>query len=297
MNWVALALLAPFIYSVNVFLDKYLIESKFPDYRALPIFSAILAFPVFVILWVSGAGFLNIADSFFVILSGIFTVWAFSIYLEALIKEETSVIILLIQLVPILVLLFSYLILGDTVTSNQLLGFILLFMSSIFASIKKEKGSYKFSKALLLMLCADILWAFPFILIKYVSTPVTFPSLMAYESLGVFIGGLTLVLFIPRIRKAFIKTIQKVKKPVLGVVFVNEGLFLGGKILTYLAVTIGPVALVSILGSTQIFFGIILGILLTIFMPKVFREDLSKGRLFRKGILGAIAFAGIILVS
>lgn len=297
MNWVFLALLASFIYSVNIFLDKYLIESRFPDYRALPIFSAILAFPVCLILWVSGVGFLSPNDSLFVILSGVFTIWAFSLYLEALIKEEASIIIILLQLVPVIVLTLSYSILGETISPKQQTGFILLFISSILVSIKKEKGSFKFSKALLFILAADILWALPYIFIKYVSTSITFPSLIAYESFGVFIGGLSLYFFIKRIKKAFTETARKIKKPVLGLVFLNEALFLGGKSLTYLAVTLGSAALVSILGSTQIFFGILFGVVLTLIMPRVFKEDLARKSLLKKGLLGLMAFAGVILVS
>lgn len=297
MNWVALALLAPFIYAVNVFLDKYLIESKFPDYRALPVFSAILALPVFVVLSIKGGIFLNLIDLLLVVLSGVFTIWAFSIYLEALIKEETSVIIIMLQLVPVMVLAMSYLVLGETLSLKQLLGFVLLFISSVFVSVKKNKGTFKFSRALILMVIADLLWALPYIFVKYASQGITFSSLIAYESLGVFIGGIFLLLFVPKIKRAFHKTITKIKKPLLGLVLVNECLFLGGKILTYMAVAIGPAALVSILGSSQIFFGILLGITTTLISPRIFKEDLSKSGLLKKGILGLVAFLGIILVS
>lgn len=297
MSWVFLALLAPALYAVNVFLDKYLIASKFPDYRALPIFGAILAIPVVIILRFFGADFLNFKDSFFIILSGIFTIIAFSIYLEALIKEETSVIIIMLQLIPVMVLIMSYLFLGDTITFKQLIGFVLLFISSLLASLKKTRGAFKFSNVILLMLAADILWALPYIFIKNVSTSINFSSLIAYESIGVFLGGILMLFFVPKIRTAFVKTIRQIKKPVLGLVFLNESIFLTDKALTYLAVTLGPVALVSILGSTQIFFGLLLGILLTMLLPKVFKEDLSKNSLFKKGLLGLLAFVGIILVS
>lgn len=297
MNWVFLALLAPALYAVNVFLDKYLIASKFPDYRALPIFGAILAIPVVVILRFFGADFLNFNDAFFIVLSGVFTIVAFSIYLEALIKEETSVIIIMLQLIPVMVLIMSYLFLGDTITFKQLIGFVLLFISSVLASLKKTKGVFKFSSVILLMLAADILWALPYIFIKNVSPSINFPSLMVYESIGVFLGGLLLLFFVPKIRSAFIKTIREIKKPVLGLVLLNEIIFLIDKNITYLAVTLGPVALVSILGSTQIFFGLLLGILLTMLLPKVFKEDLSRKSLYKKGVLGLLAFVGIILVS
>lgn len=297
MNWVFLTLLSALVYTVNIFLDKYLIESKFPEYRALPVFSAIVALPAVIILWFFGAGFLNPKDSIFVILSGVFTIFAFSLYLEALIKEETSIVIILIQLVPVFVLILSYLFLGEVITSKQLAGFSLLLISSIAVSFKKEKGGFKFSRAVMFMLIADLFWALPYIFIKHVSGGINFSSLVAYESFGVFLGGLFLLYFIPSIKNSFKKTYHKIKKPTLGLVFINEWLFLGGKILTYMAVTLGPAALVAVLGSTQIFIGILFGILLTFLIPRVFKEDLSRKSLFKKGVLGLLAFIGIILVS
>lgn len=144
---------------------------------------------------------------------------------------------------------------------------------------------------------ADVLWALSYIVIKFVSGTITFPSLIMFESLGLVIGVSILLIFLPVIRKSFIKTIRKIKKPILGLVLLNESLFLIAKIITLLAITLGPVALISILGSIQIFYGILLGLLLTLILPKVFREDLSKKGLMKKAFLGFVAFIGIILVS
>lgn len=298
MNWIFLALLAPFIYAVNVLLDKYLIGAKIPDYRSLPIFSSILAIPFIIILSIFG-GFeiLSLKNFFLIVLTGVLTIWAFSLYLEALIKEETSIIIILIQLIPVFVLGLSYLILGESLSSKQFIGFLLLLVSSILISIKKEKAAYKFSRGLVYMIIADILWAIPYVLIKFASNSISFQSLVVYESIGVVLGGIFLYLFIGKIRSAFLSTIKSIKRPVLGLVFFNECLFLLGKILTYLAVVLGPAALVSILGSTQIFYGIFFGLIMTLILPKVFEEDLSKSALLKKTFFGIMAFAGIILVS
>lgn len=298
MNWIFLALLAPFIYALNVFLDKYLVEARIPDYRSLPIFSAIVALPVTIGLWFfSGFALLDLVDTFLIILSGIFTILAFSLYLEALIKEETSLLIILIQLIPVIVLVLSSIILGETISLKQFFGFLLLMSSSILVSLKKEKSKFIFSRALVFILLADLLWSIPYILIKFVSGSVNFIDLIMYESFGVVLGGLALVLFISVVRKAFIKTMKKVKKGDLSLILMNEGLFLGGKILTYMAVTLGPVAIISVLGSTQIFYGILLGVILTMLLPKVFKEDLSRQGLYKKIFLGAVAFVGVILVS
>jgi hypothetical protein len=64
-----------------------------------------------------------------------------------------------------------------------------------------------------------------------------------------------------------------------------------------MAFTLAPVAIVSIIGSTQVFFGLLYGTVLTILFPKLFKENISKQTLVRKLILAIIAFTGIFLVS
>lgn len=298
MNWIFLALLAPFIYAINVFLDKYLISAKLPDYRSLPIFGAFLAIPVVIILgFFQGFGSVSIKDALLVIITGVFAIWGFSLYLESLIKEETSIIIIFIQLIPAMVLVLSYFILGERINFQQFLGFSLLLTSSILVSLKKEKMKINISKQLIYIFLADVLWSLSYILIKFASVSVNFPSLVMYESVGVILGVLSLLIFIMPIKRAFQKTIIKIRKPILVLVLLNEALFLIGKIITYLAVTIGPAALISVLGSTQIFYGIILGIGLTLLLPKVFKENLSKYDLIKKALLGLMAFAGIYLIT
>jgi len=298
MNWILLALLAPLIYAVNVFVDKYLISSKIKNYRSLPVFGIFLAVPAAVIFWVlSGFALLNFKDSLLIILTGMLTIWAFSFYLEALIKEETSLLIILIQLIPVIVLTLAYFILGETISLKQLFGFGLLLASSILISIKKDKSKFRFTRALVFILIADFLWASAYILVKFASSSLSFSSLIMYESLGVLIGGLGSVFFVSSIREAFLNTIRKIEKPVLGAVLFNESLYLGAKIITYLAVSMGPPALISVLGSTQIFYGIFLGIILTMLLPKVFKENLSKQELYKKMFLGAVTFVGVVLLT
>lgn len=298
MNWIYLALLAPFVYAVNVFTDKYLVSSRLPDYRCLPVFSAIVAFIFSVILWAfTGFKILQGFDLFLILLSGVFTIWGFALYLEALIKEETSLLIILIQLSPVFVLVLSFIFLGEVITARQFMGFGLLLFASIAASIKKEKSSWKLSRAVVFILLADLVWSLAIILIKMASLDISLDSLIIYESFGVVLGGVFLLLLLPGLRKAFIQTSRKLKPVDLGLIIFNESLYLGGKALTYLAVALGPVAIVSVLGSTQIFYGILIGVLMTLILPKVFKENLTKSGLIKKTILGVIAFVGIILVS
>ena len=298
MNWVFLALLAPLVYALNVFTDKYLIASRLKDYRSLPMFSGFVAFLFAIIYWpISGFEQLGGYDGFLIVLSGIFTIVGFALYLEALVKEETSLIIVLIQLIPVFVLILSLIFLGEVISNRQFIGFGLLIGASIGASLKKERSSWGLSKAVLFIVLADLVWSAAFILIKMASLGVSIEALLIYESFGVMLGAVFLFLLMPGLRRAFISSLRVLKLSDFGLVIFNECLYLGGKALTYIAVALGPVAIVSVLGSTQIFYGILIGAVLTFILPKVFKEDLTGEGIRKKVILGLIAVTGIFLVS
>lgn len=298
MNWLFLALLSQITYTINIFFDKYVVEERLPNYRSLPVFTSILTFFVGGMIWIlNGFDQVSFNNFFFIVLSGIFTLWGFRFYIEALMKEETSIVIILIQLVPVIVLILSYLLLGETINAKQMAGFILLLSASILASLQRGNQKFQFSKALLYIIIADIMWASAYIAIKFASHSIDFTDLIIYESLGITIGGLSLYLFIKKTRLAFIESFKKINKTTVGVIFLNEGIFLFAKLLAYLAITSGPVTLVSVISSTQIFFGILFGVILTIILPKVFHEDLSKKSLGKKVGLSVLAFIGIYLIS
>ena len=142
------------------------------------------------------------------------------------------------------------------------------------------------------MLVVDIMWAISAVLITFAIHANTFAKLLRYESWGIGIGGTMLYVLFPAIRNAFNQNIKEERKFALGVMFVNEGIFVLGKMLTFYAYTIGPTALVNVLGSSQVFFGILYGFILTSIAPLIFKEDISK-----KGLGKKIAFAITLFIG
>lgn len=297
-NWLPFAILAPAIYSINNFIDKLVIQKYIKEYYAIPIFTSIVALPFALIFWTfNGFPILSFNDSLLILISGMLLLSGGVLYFKALSKEETSLIIIMIQMTPVITLLLSYFFLQEQISLKQFLGFSLILTASLGASIKRVKDKFKISEELFYILAADTIWAIGYIVFDIVAPNNSFNALIAYESLGVAIGGLFLYFLIPIVKKSFNITLKKINKAGLGFVFTNEFLYLMGRISTYYAVALGPVALVAIVGSTQVFFGIILGIILTLFMPKVFKEDLSKEGLLKKSLFGLVVFIGIILIE
>jgi uncharacterized membrane protein len=300
MNWVLLALLAPAIYTVVNFIDKYLVADKIKDYRAMPIYGAIVGLVGGTLFWIiTGFPILGLTNSLIVILTGMITIWATPMYFKALSKEETTTVIILFQMMPVMSLILGYFLLGESISSKQLLGFIIILTSVILASIKPmgKKEGFKISSVLFLVLIVDFMWALSGVLINFAIEANSFSEILSYESWGIGLGGLILFILFPSIRNAFLTSFKKIKKPTLGVVFTNEFIFVLAKGITFLAYAAGPVALVSVLSGTQVFYGLLYGIVLTLLLPKLFKEDLNRATLIKKGILGLAVLAGIILIS
>lgn len=295
-NWLVFALIAPALYASVNFIDKYLLSKEIKDYRALPIYTGIFGFIAGLLFWIfTGFPILHTKDALIVLTTGVITSLSLVVYAKALSKEETSNIIILFQMFPIVTLLLSFLFLKETITLKQLIGFVLIFASAISISMK-SKNKFSLSPAFFLILLYDFLWASSAVLIKYTSNFMSFSKIVSYESFGVGLGGILIFIFSSGIRKAFLKNVKRIRIKALGVIALNEGVFVLAKSLTFFAVSLGPTALVSILENTQTFYGILFGWILTLLAPAIFKEDVSKKGLAKKIIFTFVLLVGVWLI-
>lgn len=297
MSWLIPTLLSPLFGTVVNFVDKYVVEKQIKDYRGMPILVGINGLLVGILFcFLSGMHLLPLLDMALLITSGILISWSGVLYFKALSGEETSGIVILFQTFPMMVLILSYIFLGEKITLIQLVGFLIVLLSAIGVSNTKIT-SIKLTSAFWLILVVNFMWAVAAILVKFSTGQTTFSNVLTYESLGVGIGGLLLFIFSKSIRDSFFQNIKPVGKKVLVIMFLNEGFFVISRALTYFAYSIGPTALVSVMGSTNVFFGIFVGIMLTICWPKIIKEDISRDVLIKKIFYSIIMFLGIILVT
>lgn len=299
MNWLAFALLSPALYTGVVFIDKYVVERRVPDYRGMPIFTALSGFLFGTLLWGFG-GFpvLNATDTVLILLSGMLTAWASALYFKTLLDGETSSIIVLYQMTPVFVITMSFVLLNETIDVRQLAGFGLIIFSVTGVSLRKEESSaFRLSKTFLLVMLIDLMWASAAVLFKFLTRTNSFSDLIGYEGWGLGLGGTLLYLAFPSFRRAFHTSVAAIHRSTWGIIFFNEGLFVLAKLVNYLAISLGPVALVSVLGGTEVFYGILLGWLLTTIAPTVFAEDIRTRNLLKKSGFAAVLLVGIWLVG
>lgn len=298
MSWMFYALLAPAIYAVVTFIDKYILEKEIKDYNALPLFTSCVAFIAGCIIFIiTGMPVIPLRDTLLILTTGILSSVSLIVYARALSFEETSRVNALMQMFPIISLVLSFLILKEVITLKQFLGFIIILSSTLSMSFKKEKRGFSLSKGFFLMLIFDFLWAISGIIMKFVIRENSFLEVLSYESFGIALGGVLIFTFYKTARKAFLKSIENIKFSAVRAISINETTFVVAKTTTFYAFSLGPVALVSVLEGTQTFFALFYGWILTLLFPSVFKEDISKKGLSKKLVLLILLFLGLVLLK
>lgn len=296
MHWLIPALLAPAFYTLVNFFDKYLVVKVLADYRGLPIFTglaALIAGYVFMIM--SGFSIPPAADIVLILISGCLMLFGLASYYQALTIAETTEVIILMKMIPLFTLILSLIFLGQTLNLSQLIGFLLILVGTLLISLQKNTTNFKVSKTFYLMALSSFLFASAYVIFAYVSREVTFQQSVAFESWGVFLGSMILAAFSSGTRQGFLMSLKSLNYQRLSIIFLNEGMFVIAKYFTFLAVSLGPVALVSVLEGMQLFYGLILGIVLTLLIPKVFQESVGRSAFFRKVAISSLIFLGIYL--
>jgi drug/metabolite transporter (DMT)-like permease len=298
MSWVVYALVGPLVLTVVNFIDKLILEKEIRDPRCMPAYLALTSLVSAIVLWlVTGMPTLPLPDMLRTMLSGVLTTTAALFYFLALAREDTSNIIILINTQPVLVLTLAFIVLGERITAGQLAGFALVLLAALALTAHRKLGTIRPSATLGLMMLSNLFNAGAVVVFKQVSESYPFERIIAFETLGFAAGGLVVYLLIPSIRRAFHASLRTVSRRAVLMVGVNESIYVVAKICIYLAISLGPVALVSVLGSSQIFFGIMAGWLLTVLAPAIYREPISHADLLRKGALSLVLFGGVYLIN
>lgn len=298
MIWLFSALCGAAIHAVANFIDKYILEKEITDYKVIPIYTAIVSFAFGLIFWaLAGYPLLSLRDGIIIVSTGIISAWALIFYFKALSVEETSTVIILFQMTPVITLILAFLLLKESVNATQFVGFLCVLTATTLISFKKKGARKTFSSAFFYIILFDLLQAISALLIKYTLNFNSFKTIVSWESLGLTLGGISIYLVIPSIRKSFHHSLRTIKKRVISIIALNDLLFIFGKLFFFFAFSKGTVSLVKVLESTQVFFGILYGALLNLTYPLIFKEKITRQTLTKKLIAGLLLLEGIILLS
>lgn len=297
MDWVIFSLLSRALWATDNIVDKLLRAKYLPDSLVLTLIAGISGLLLsLVIIIFNGLRWIGFGPLALVIFAGAFQIFAAFAFYQAISKEEISRVIPLFHFAPPLVLILSFLFLGEVLTLNHYLAFVSILLGGFLISLQKAKGLFKLRNAFWWMVLSSLVWAVQAVILKslYVAHP--FWDLTVYLGFGEFLPTIILLLLITTFRRRFIKSLSDLK-PIGWMLLILGMLFVATASLSGLwALTTGPVTLISVLRGFQSIFVLIYAVFLSIWLPKILKEELGKGVLGVKAVAIFLMMIGLYLI-
>jgi len=275
--------------------DKYILDKKIKDPTAATIFGSYVSGGIgIVILAFKGFPIFETQQILYLFIAGILLVLYLLPYYSALKLDDASRIVPLFQFIPVIVFLFSWIFLHETLTAIQFIGFIIIVLSGfILSSNKVNLEMVKPRPVLFFMLLSSSMYATMLILIRSVIRTEDFWVTMGYQMVGSALGATILLLFVGMRR--FTKATKNLFS-IISIVTVNNVVAIVAQLSEGYALSLVTASLVSIVGGIQPLFLILLGYGLTRFFPHIIKEDVSTKTLQKK--IGVMFFllVGLYLI-
>ena len=294
MLWTLLSITVALIWAVVSIIDKYvllkLVKNPLIPAMVLGVVGLLATVIIYLFQGFQPLSFFNIALAF---LAGIFIALMWILYFKAVKMEEISRVIPLFYLTPLFVLILGAVFLEEIFSFWQYFGIFLLIIGAIIISIKNFR-KIRITKAFLFMILAILMTSINAIIVEYLLSYADFWTIFSYTRIG------TIFILIPMFFYSysdFISTANKYGKKTIGIIFLNSPLAVLGIIIMTAAMAIGYVTLVNALVSTQGFFVLLFTVILSVFYPKIIKEDIKKSTIAMKLIAIILILSGAFLIT
>lgn len=299
MNWMLYAFAGPVLWAASTHADKYLVERYFKhsDVGVLLIFTALIGVLMlpFILYWQPAVLALPWRDAAVVAFSGVLYMTALYFYLQALQGDEASVVAPFFQAGPLFGYALAWIVLGETLNHRQLAGGGLIVVGGLLLSIHPAAGRVRLRLVLLMLSCAFVM-AVSSVIFKAFAVHDEFWSTTFWMYAGEALYGFWL-LALPSPRRQFLALLSRHTGAVVSVNAANEAINLVGSLGMRYALLLAPLSLVQAIASTTTLFVFLFGVLLSLFLPGLGREDLSARNLAQKGVSTLLIAGGIYLVN
>lgn len=302
MNWFFIALGAPFLWALTNISDQYLVAKYSTGKRgsgALVLFSSLIGIVVALLIGIftSSVFAISISDKLLLMLTGGITIAWVILYLFTLEIEEVSAVVPWFLIIPIFGYVLGYIFLGETLSTQQIVGSLIVLSGVFLISIdfSGEKKKFKWVPVFY-MLVVCVLVATSGVIFKYVTIGNNFWISSFWEYVGLGTCGILMFLLVPQYRREFMLMNRQGGKNIFALNSMSEIFTIIGNLLTNYALLLAPVTLVYLVSSFQPAIVLLLTLLATRFFPKVVKENVTKHVLVPKIIAIVIMIAGSIVL-
>lgn len=303
MHWFLIGLLTPALSSVGNFIDKIIIErfsTKGATVGVLALYSSLFSIFVLIGILLLNPSVLSVPATYagLLVIAGIIELMSVLMYLNAMKEEDASTIVPLFQTIPVFSLGLGFLILGEMLTASQSILVLGIVVGSMILTFDSEGRGFSRIKwtTLMLMLGSSFSFALYDALFKYGALEGPFWTAVFWQHVGIISVGAGILIFSSKYRKAFAENIQVNGPKVFGLNSLNELLYTLGVTAYSYALLLAPIAIVATVTAYQPIFVFLGGILFTIFLPHILKEDIRPEKMVQKIIaIGIIVGCSIWL--
>jgi drug/metabolite transporter (DMT)-like permease len=301
MSWLIFAFSGPILWALSTHLDKYLVDKYFKqsNVAVLLVFTALIGLFTLPFIWLIDPDVVGVgpANAALMACSGVLYMGGMLLYLRALQSEEASAVAPFFQAAPLMGFGLGYLVLGEVLSLTQMAGAALIIGGTVLVSLRSDRQRTRLKLRLAaLMLTAALVLALTSLIFKIFALRQEFWPTTFWMFVGEALFGAAL-LAIPSYRRQFIDLTRSNPSAVLSVNAANELINLGGSLGNRFALTLAPLGLVQAIGSTTTLFVFGFGVLLSLFFPRLGRENLARRELLYKGLAAVLVAAGAVLAT
>jgi uncharacterized membrane protein len=296
MNWILYPIAAYAVVACANIIDKLLVARYIKDSSLVVLFTGTIAcITGFIIYFIRGFPVMLSGQFALVLAAGVLLELYLLPYFKALELEDASTVVPLFQAVPLFTLLLSWVFLKEQLLLTQYVGFVLLLGSGFVLAASRKKHKRALSVSFWYMMLSSLLFAVSTLLFKFVTYSTNVWDAIAYESMGIGLGTLIIASWPGYVRR-YISYARKLSVSGWGALAASESLYIVYRIFMGIALSLGSVVVVNVLGGLQPAFVFLYGYTLSQLVSSYPGEKIDKKTLQRKAIaLGGI-FIGLYFV-
>lgn len=296
LDWFVFAIIATLLWSVAAIIVKFVRVQYIKNPIGYLVIVTPTAFISLILLLFGKFQIPSIKILIIIFITSIIGVTAYWLYITAIHKEEISRVVTLYGLQPLMVLVLATIFLKETLSIKNYVAFPLIITGSMLIAVKKVKERFNLSKELFLILASILLYSIHGLILKSISD-VDFVSLNIIRQMGFVVIVCILFISSKNIRKKTKEDLKQLNKKKLYLIYTAECIAIMGMVLSYLAIQRGPVSLVTLVTGTEGLFVIILAALISLFIPKVLKEEITKKTISLKIMSALLMIMGLYLIT
>ena len=303
MLWLILAIINAAGYAICGFFDNYITDVVFKANKqeSAKIFYGIsYILTAVALVLICGLQIMTFDRIGWLLLAGVLSSTASIPYYRALKDEETTTASVFLQLTPLVYLIADFLIFKEPITPTQMMAFLIIIMApAVIVLSRRHKRSRKLElSAAAGFLAYVVLAGSSGVITSHAGEGYNFPTVFAWFIFGRGIMDL-IYYFSHKDWRARYKYVHKHDpKRLYWSLIISQGVFLIAEFAGRFALMIGTPALVSVTANAlEMIIVFVLGIVLSIIVPKFGREKLSRHVIIAHLVATVLAVTGIIMLK